>query len=120
MAKTHSFRFGDEMLNHKLAKLLRDRASGKYTIDKAGFISYSHEDEDLIANDLISAIRAHVFPSWQVIAFPPEWETSYRKYMLEHKIPFQEETRDGERRFLIQRARQPYRWVLEQPSRNGK
>lgn len=118
--RTHSFRFADDELNQKLAALLRRRARGKYEIDGDGCVNYSHDYEELIGNELISAVRAMVFPSWQVLAFPQHWTNSYRRYMHEHQVPYREEMRDGELRCLIERGRRPHLWSLEQPPLNGR
>lgn len=118
--RTHSFRFVDEELHRKLIALLKSRARGKYEIDADGFVHYSHDDEDLIGNDLISTVRANVFPSWQVLAFPQHWTSSYRRYMHEHEVPYREEIRDGELRFLVERGRRPHLWALKQPPLNGR
>jgi hypothetical protein len=117
MKHGHSFRFGDDDLNDKLIALLKRKAKGKFRVDEDGFVHYSHDDEDLVGNTLICAIRAKAFPSWRVISFPAHWTGSYRQYMTQHKVPFREEVRDGELRFLIPQRFRPHSWKLEEPRR---
>lgn len=117
MPRKHSFKFLDDTLNQKLIALLDRKAKGKYSVSQAGFIRYSHDDEDLIGNEVICAVRANVFSSWQIVSCPRRWLESYRHYMQEHRVPFSEEIRDGELRFLISRKFRPHSWSLECPRR---
>ena|ERR1700676_3466748 len=115
MKQTHSFRFVNDHLNHRLIQLLKKRAPGKFIIDADGVVHYLHDHEDLIGNDLISAVRAGEFSSWQVLSCPKRWVDSYRCYMTEHKVPFREELRDDTLRFLIPRSFRPHNWKLQEP-----
>src|SRR5439155_3457648 len=103
MSRKHSFRFVDDGLNRKLLALLSRKAKGKFTVDASRVVHYSHDDEDLIGNDIICAVRGEAFPSWQLVMFPPDWAESYTDYMIKHDIPFREELRDGQLRLLIPR-----------------
>jgi hypothetical protein len=114
--KTHTFRFVDDVLNQKLIALLKKEAPGKFSIDKKGAVKYSHAEEDLIGNELICKIRTTVFESWQIISFPAHWKNSYKRYMSENKVPFCEEIRDANVRFLIPRQFRPHAWKLVEPS----
>jgi hypothetical protein len=115
MKRMHSFRFADADLNEKLIALLKKRANGKFSVDAKRVVHYSHEHEDLIGNELICAIRAGAFSSWQIVSFPVGWTDSYKHYMTEHGVPFREELRDNELRFLIPRSFRPHSWKLEEP-----
>ena len=114
--KTHTFRFVDDVLNQKLIALLKKEANGKFSIDKKGTVKYSHTDEDLIGNNLICKIRSAVFESWQIVSFPEHWKNSYTRYMSKNKVPFCEEIRDANSRFLIPRQFRPHAWNLEEPT----
>jgi hypothetical protein len=115
MTRTHSFRFADKGLNNRLIALLQEEARGRYSIDDEGTIHYSHDDEDLVGNTLICSVRDSVFEAWQVISFSEEWAESYRRYMEAKNVPFQEEIRDGQLRFLIPANYRPHSWKLEEP-----
>jgi len=114
MGKSRSFKFVDESLNQQLLTLLK-KGKIQHDVDKQGLIFYSPEDEEVVENDLISAIRDKVFPSWQVVTCPREWITQYKNYMIRNKIPFQEELSNGELWFLLPRKYRPHRWKLEDP-----
>jgi len=105
----------DDVLNRKLLALLSSKAKGKFTVDASRVVHYSHNDEDLIGNDIICAVRAAAFPSWQLVMFPADWAGSYTDYMVKHDIPFREEVRDGQLRLLIPRRFRPHSWKLAPP-----
>src|SRR5205807_4439755 len=107
-------------LNRQLLGLLKAKARGKFTTDATGAVHYAHHDEDLIANDLISSVRDSVFHLWQVVHCPAHWTESYKRYMSEHKVPFTEEIRDDELRFLIPRSYDPHSWELQEPRTRGR
>src|SRR5581483_9029024 len=62
MGKSRSFKFVDESLNQQLLTLLKKRKI-QHEVDKQGLILYSPEDEEVVENDVIGAIRDKVFPS---------------------------------------------------------
>jgi hypothetical protein len=111
----HSFRFMDDSLNRKLIKLLQLKARGRFEIQPDGTIRYPREEEDLIGNDVICAVRNAAFPTWQVLSCPADWIDSYRSYMAEKKIPYREEIRDRSLRLLIPRNYRPHSWKLQDP-----
>ena len=115
MTRMHSFKFSDENLNNRLITLLKEEAQDRHTVDEDGLVHYSHDEEDLIGNDLICSVRDGVFPSWQVISFPEDWTESYWQYMAAHNIPFRGEIRDGRLRFLIPGNYRPHSWKLKKP-----
>ena len=115
MKQTHSFKFVDEKLNRKLIGLLERKARGKFRVGAGGFIYYSSNDEDLIGNQLICEIRSALFKRWQIIMCPKDWAAKYKCYMTEHEIPFNEEIRDDNLRFLVSRSRRPHSWKLDFP-----
>jgi hypothetical protein len=111
----HSFRFMDDSLNRELIGLLQSKAHGRFEVDPDGTIRYPREEEDLIGNDLICAVRNAAFPTWQIVSCAAEWIDSYKSYMAEKKIPFREEIRDQSLRFLIPRNYRPHSWKLQDP-----
>ena len=108
-----SFKFVDESLNRRLIDLLK-KSGVEHCIDKAGVIHYSPNHEELIENELIGSIRARVFPSWQVLTCPRGWTNRYKRYMVQHNIPFKEELAVGRLWFLIPRKYRPHSWKLEE------
>jgi hypothetical protein len=114
MRKGNSFRFLDEDLNQQLLTLLK-KSKIKHDVDKNGMILYSPEDEAVVDNDYICAIRDKVFPSWQVLTCPRDWIVRYKKYMISHWIPFHQEMSNGELWFLLPRKYRPHRWKLNDP-----
>ena len=115
MALANSFKFVDADLNRKLIKRLK--SSGiKHVVDKEGVIHYAPRDEQVVENDLISAVRDGLFPSWQIVSCPDDWTENYRAYMTAHGIPFVEELIDGQLCFLIPRRYRPDAWQIDQPA----
>jgi hypothetical protein len=116
-----SFRFVDEALNRRLIGLLK-KSRVKHSIGEAGVIHYSAADVDLVENDLICSIRTNIFPTWKVLTCPIDWAERYRRYMVRHNIPFQEELATGELWFLIPSKYRPHSWKLEEAelAKSGK
>ena len=112
MGKTHSFKFQDHDLNERFLRLL-DKAAVDHSIDEDGLVHYSADDEALVENDLVSSVRAGVFPSWQILTCPRDCRGRYRAYMSRHHIPFREEWSNGELWFLIPRRHRPHSWKLD-------
>ena|SRR5437868_10534623 len=112
MGFTRSFKFLDDDLNRRLIGLLKS-AGVKHAVDKAGVVSYSPTDEEVVENDLICSIRDQVFSSWQILTCPNGWIARYKRYMNEHGIPFSEELSNKEVWFLIPRKHRPHSWKLE-------
>lgn len=119
MSKNHSFKFVDNDLNRELVGLLK-AAGIDHTVDQDGVVHYAADDREVIENDLICSIRAKVFPSWQILTFPPDWTARYRDYISRHDIPLREELSDGELWFLIPRKHRPHSWKLEGSKRTER
>ena len=115
MACRTSFKFVDDELNRKLIRLLT-KARAKFRLDRDGVVHYSPNDEDLIGNGVICAVRDQFFRTWQIVTCPPEWIGSYKDYMEEHDVPFTEELSDGERWFLVPGNYRPHSWKLKEPA----
>jgi hypothetical protein len=116
MEKANSFKFLDDDLNQQLMALFK-KAKIKHSVSKDGIVCYSPDDEEVVENDLICAIRDKVFPSWQVLTCPREWIKRYKEYMGRHRVPFQEEWSNGEPWFLLPRKYRPHRWKLDGPTK---
>ena len=112
MQRSHSFKFLDDKLNHRLLAFLR-KAKIKHEVEKNGIIHYSPDDQEVIENDFICSIRDMVFPSWQLLTCPPDWVERYKKYMGDHGIPFYEELSNGESWFLLPSRHRPHSWNLD-------
>jgi hypothetical protein len=104
-----SFRFIDEDLNRRFLALLK-RSAVRHLVDAHGTVHYSTNDAEFIENDVISAVRNRVFPSWQILSCPREWTETYRSYMIRRDIPFSEELDDRQLCFLIPRKYRPHAW----------
>jgi hypothetical protein len=107
-----TFRFRDDSLNRRLIGLLKKNEI-RHAVDATGVIHYAIADEESVENDLIGAIRARVFPSWQVLSCPEDWADRYRDYMRQNAIPFTEEEDDGQSFFLLPRKYRPHLWKME-------
>lgn len=114
MRRTLSFRFADPRLNERLVALLKEHSVAHH-LDKNGQIHYAPEDADLVENELVSSVRARVFPSWQVLTCPGSWRKRYEQYMRRHDIPFEIEYSDGEVWYLLPQKYRPHRWKLGDP-----
>jgi hypothetical protein len=112
MGYTHSFKFLDDDLNHRLIALMK-KARVNHVVDKTGIIHYSPDDDEVVENDLICSIRRQVFTSWQILTCPNDWIGTYKRYMSKHRIPFSEELSNNQLWFLIPRKYRPYAWKLE-------
>src|SRR5262245_11667206 len=104
-----SFKFLDDRLQRRLLSLLEAKRVA-YRIDKRGVIYYSPAAEELVDNKIINSIRNRVFPIWQLLSCPKEWEERYREYMVKRAIPFREELINGQLCFLLPRTYRPHRW----------
>ena len=90
-----------------------------HRVEEDGLIRYSSSNKELV-DDAICAVRATVFPAWQVVTCPENWADSYRRYMSQHRIPFAEELSDGEIWFLIDASRRPHSWKIDEPAGDRK
>jgi hypothetical protein len=109
-----SFRFQNEKLNRRLVELLR-KSNAKCLIDRKGVVRYPRGETEVVENDVICEIRSSVFPRWQLVFCPRDWLDSYKNYMLNHGVPFEEELSDDEVCFLIPRGYRPHSWKLTPP-----
>jgi hypothetical protein len=110
---TLSFKFTDGDLNRRLVSLLK-KSEIRHFVDRDGIVHYSPDDEEVVENDLIGSIRNEVFPSWQVLSCPKDWTERYRKYMIQHGIPFREEFVHNEVCFLIPGKHRPHSWKMNE------
>jgi len=113
MDQTYSFKFIDDNLNQRLLSLLK-KAKIKYDVDHDGMIHYSRADEETVGNKLLYSIRTKVFPAWQLLSCPPDWTERYKRYMIQHGIPFREELFNDQLDFLLPREYRPHSWNLEE------
>jgi hypothetical protein len=111
-SRTRFFRFEDDALNRRLTDLLK-KSSIEYCIDN-GRICYSAQDADVIENELVCSIRTEVFPSWKVLTCPAGWVLRYKRYMVQHNIPFKEELSSDGLWFLIPGKYRPHTWKLDE------
>ncbi len=109
MGLTLSFRFVDEDLNRRLIARLKG-SEIRHTVDEEGTIHYSPDDEEVVENEFVGALRSRVFRPWQVLTCPKEWIDRYRNYMIRNDIPFREELAGGQVWFLIPRKYRPHLW----------
>jgi hypothetical protein len=111
MERERKIKFRNESLNRKLVELLTEKKAS-FRIDESGSIVYPENDEAFVENELVSSVRRGVFPSWQVLSCPDEWVDRYRNYMIDHRVPFEEELADEENLFLIPSSHQPHSWKI--------
>src|SRR6266478_354633 len=90
MNLAYSFRFVDNKLNDKLISLIA-KSGIKHRIDKEGIIHYSPDDEEVIGNEILPAVRNKLFSSWQIISCPRDWAERYKRYMIRRDVSFVEE-----------------------------
>ncbi|MCI0738459.1 MAG: hypothetical protein L0Y72_05400 [Gemmataceae bacterium] len=114
-----SFRFLNNDLNKELIGLLK-KSKVKHSVDAHDIIHYSANEDDVVENDFICAVRDRVFSSWQVLTCPRDWIAVYKDYMSRHSIPFSEEISNGELWFLIPGDCQPHLWDLVDPANKKK
>src|SRR5712691_2572502 len=100
MNLSYSFRFVDNQLNHELISLIANSGL-KHRIDKKGIILYSPDDEEVIGNEILPAVRNKLFASWQIISCPQDWAERYKRYMIRRDVSFVEELIDNQLCFLI-------------------
>ncbi len=111
--QTYSFKFMDDDLNQRLIALLK-KAKIKHAVDDDGVIHYSTADEETVGNELLCSIRTGVFPAWQLLSCPADWTQRYKRYMIQHVVPFREERFNNELCFLLPRKYRPHSWELEE------
>ena len=112
MGKMLSFRFSDNDLNRRLIALAK-KSRVMHSVDAVGAIHFRIEDEEVLENDLLGVVRNHAFRTWQVLSSPPESLPLYREYMACRKVPFVEESMDGEVSFLLPGRVRPHSWKIE-------
>jgi hypothetical protein len=108
------FRFFRDDLQQKLIALVR-------AMGLEYFIEDSHlctkESDELVVEDLRSAVRTSVFPEWHCwrggAGKDPGLYDRYRTYMVEHGIEFVEEDDNGRRSFLLSMRTDPKHWGIE-------
>jgi hypothetical protein len=105
------FKFADVQLNRKLIALL-ERAGLACAISNDGKVRYHSSDEEQF-EDVLACIRGEVFPSWQVLSFPPDWANKYRHAMEIRQHPYQEELNNGSVEFLIAGDLRPHSWKID-------
>jgi hypothetical protein len=106
-----TFKFIDENLNRKLLASLK-RASVSHQVTKDGTICFSPDDEEIVENELLKAIRDHVYDHWQILSCPKTSTDAYKAYMVQNEVPFVEELSNGELGFLLPRKYRPHNWKL--------
>jgi hypothetical protein len=113
MNQTYSFKFIDSDLTQRLLALLK-KAKIKHVVDQDGVIHYSRADEETVGNELLYSIRTKVFPDWQLLSCPAEWTERYKRYMIQHGVPFREELFNDQMCFVLPRKYRPHSWDLEE------
>lgn len=108
------FRFHDSTLNRAFLAQLKETPVN-HQVAEDGVVRYSSADEEAV-DDVITAVRNTVFPTWQVVSCPDNWTESYRLYMSRHRVPFVEEMSNGEVWFLIEASRRPHSWKIDEPA----
>ena len=77
----------------------------------------TQERDELVVEDLRSAVRTSVFEEWHLWRGTPAREPGlyerYRSYMVAHGIPYVEEEDNGARWFLLRKQDSPYEWGVE-------
>jgi len=113
MDHSYSFKFMDDNLNQRVLSLFK-KAKVKHVVDHDGVIHYSPADEETVGNELLCAIRKKVFPVWQLLSCPTDWTERYKRYMIQHGVPFREELFNDQLGFLLPRKHRPHSWDLEE------
>jgi hypothetical protein len=119
MNRHSSFKFLDPDVNGTFIRLLK-KARIDHRVEDSGLVHYASDEHDQVDNDVISAVRNSVFPSWQLVFCPPEWTECYRSYMVRHRVPFVEELSNDEVCFLIPRRHRPHAWKMDGPKSISK
>ena len=108
------FRFLRTDLQKKLIALVV--AMGLRCRIENGYLCTAEADE-LVVEDLRSAIRTSVFEEWHLwrggAATNPALYDRNIEYMKTNKIAFDEEDDNGVRWFLLSKRSNPYEWGLE-------
>lgn len=111
----HSFHFLDAAMQSELIAALRKRDI-QYRTTREGDVLYSVENQDVVENEILCAIRDRKFPAWQVFTCPEEDADKYRKVMERDGVPFHEEISDGTLWFLLPRKFRPHAWKIDAPA----
>ena len=110
MNPDRSFRFERDVLNRRLISLL-SASDIPYVVGADGRAHFQ-SDDDARFERVLNEVRSGVFPSWQVLSFPAEWEGRYRNALAERAVNFEEECNDGATEFLLPADATPLEWAI--------